>query len=147
MTEEKRNLLLKHLYFSLPYHHKALIRATNCTDVVREFTAEDVYSFEKQISRSAKYEYINQYHDIVTEILPILRSIETITNEEKEELYEFCSFDTDFVNKKPRDISWSVYFYQASTNWRMIDWLLSKNFDIFDLLPNGLAINIKDVKE
>jgi hypothetical protein len=71
------------------------------------------------------------------EIKPILRPLSDMTEEEMQECgnmeYDF-SDDPDLNKWEPKD-------FEIGLSPRQFAWLLSKHFDLFDLIPDGLALD------
>jgi hypothetical protein len=67
---------------------------------------------------------------------PILRKLDSMTEEEKEEV-QFSDFMFNLVKSKPN---------QAMFAWQFT-FLLSKHFDLFNLIKSGEAIDAETLKE
>ena len=70
--------------------------------------------------------------------LPYLRSMSSMTEEEKKEFDGFCVID-EFAWKGNAEIG---YKNQAIIMSDAINWLLEKHFDFMGLIPMGLAIEV-----
>jgi hypothetical protein len=76
-------------------------------------------------------------------IKPILRCLSDMTEQEMQECgnmeYDF-SDDPDLNKWEPKD-------FEIGLSPRQFAWLLSKHFDLFDLIPDGLAIDKSTLKQ
>lgn len=63
-------------------------------------------------------------------IIPILRTLSDMTEEEKDKYYSFWA---NIISKNPKQI--------MKLDAQTTIYLLSKHFDLFDLIPAGLALN------
>ena len=132
MTKEEKQLLLIDLCARLPY---GVIVKEN--DGVNENDNKllDIDMFDGCIN----YDYI------IEDIKPYLRSMESITEEEKDELYtniEWCA-DID------ENGNFIIYKYTGSKIYRStitgyVSWLLAHHFDFNNLIEKGLALEAPD---
>ena len=76
----------------------------------------------------------------IESIKPYLRSMSSMTDEEKMEFDNFCVID-ELVWKGNSDIG---YKNQAIIMSNAIIWLLKKHFDFLDLIPKGLALDASE---
>lgn len=136
MTQEEKELLIKDLCGRLPY---GLI--IKCNDGFRQ-------SKEKLVSIDVGNELIN-YDWLLTDIKPYLRSISSMTEEEKEELrdtydwvyneYPFDDEDEDEDDLRDlRNVEDVGGHYEPSAE--TYDWYNRKGFDYRGLIPKGLAL-------
>lgn len=128
IQEENRWLLLGYLSMALLYRVKV-----TTTNPAAEFGVISGISIENKISVRTKHA------DIVfdcTEVKPYLRSMSSMTEEEKKEFNNIPSTKNyQIVNG---DLPWDV------ANYRQIQWLLKKHFDFMGLISKGLAIEVKE---
>ena len=136
MTQEEKDLLLKDLCGRLPY---GVI--LQCCEIV----GEQLYSIDDK-------GLINNDYDI-EEVKPLLFPLSDMTEEQKEELFTLCNFYTseDWEGKKTEILGIEIasrpdpaYCYDHSfrmwnIDMRAINWLLKNHFDIYELIPMGLA--------
>jgi hypothetical protein len=127
MEQEDKKLLLKYLCMALPYKVKVcLYEKETCI-----LTGVDGYEV---------YLDVNSDSFRIESIKPFLRPMSSMTEEEKEEFDGFCVID-EFAWKGNSEIG---YKNQAIIMSDAIEWLLKKHFDIFDLIPKGLAIKVTE---
>lgn len=115
MTQEDKDLLFKDLSTRLPYHVKVKV------------WLEDGTTEEGSLDLEHNYADVLQdafYYNVIKDIKPYLRSMSSMTEEEKEEYHKLC------------DSYYGVYFYSVKS----IDWLNKKMFDYRGLIPMGLAL-------
>ena len=128
MIQENKWLLLGYLSMALLYKVKV-----TTTNPAAEFGVISGISIENKISVRTKHA------DIVfdcTEVKPYLRSMSSMTEEEKKEFNNIPSTKNyQIVNG---DLPWDV------ANYKQIQWLLKKHFDFMGLIPKGLAIEVKE---
>jgi hypothetical protein len=87
-----------------------------------------VYSTESDESGEGIYD--------IEDIKPILRKLSDMTEEETNE-FNMIYYDEQFETE----------YQKIITNAKATSFLLSKHFDIFNLIPSGLAIDSKTLKE
>lgn len=128
MIQENKWLLLEYLSMVLLYRVKV-----TTTNPAAEFGVISGISIENKISVRTKHA------DIVfdcTEVKPYLRSMSSMTEEEKKEFNNIPSTKNyQIVNG---DLPWDV------ANYKQIQWLLKKHFDFMGLISKGLAIEVKE---
>lgn len=115
MTQEDKSLLFKDLSARLPYNTKVFF------SIIEE---DEPVELSLSIIRCLESIPLGQ-NDIV--IKPYLRSMESITEEEKKELIK------NF---------WGSH--TAKDTFEELSWYLSKHFDINGLIPKGLAIEANE---
>ena len=138
MTREEKQLLFIDLCGRLPYGVKV-------TDVIDN----KIVGFPYTLTIYLNVEY--------TRVLPYLRPMSSMTEEEKKELFNLCTLveSEDWEGKKTEYFAAeiasrfdSVHNYDTSFNFyvdsRAFDWLDRKMFDYRDLIPKGLAIEAPD---
>ena len=78
-----------------------------------------------------------------SEVKPLLRRLEDMTDEELFEYgnIEFPEIKDSFFKKGLKETLFTTYFSPAAFKF-----LLSRHFDLFNLIPEGLAIDIKTLK-
>lgn len=114
MTQEDKDLLLKYLCMALPYGVKIELTWW----VMGEWT---------YINTTLEPDHIEQLlndEDGDTEIKPYLRSMLSMTEEEK--MYKENYFKYDYLS------------------WDYVGWLLEHHFDFIGLIPKGLAIEVTE---
>lgn len=123
MKQEDKELVLRYLSMALPYKIKVCL-------------------YEKETCILLGIDGYEVYLDVdsdsfrIESIKPYLRSMSSMTDEEKMEFDNFCVID-ELVWKGNSDIG---YKNQAIIMSNAIIWLLKKHFDFMDLIPKGLAL-------
>ena len=117
MTQEQEKLLIKDLCARLPY---GVI--LNCCGIVSE-----------TLTRISYKGLVNDDYDI-DEVKPYLFPMSSMTEEQTKELNDIFDLDievaiTNIKNDTPNYI----------TNLNRLNWLLKNHFDIYGLIPMGLA--------
>ena len=139
MTQEEKELLLQYLSAALPYGVKVCIKLPNH----QEKTFEEQIGDLKELTIYGGY-LVNSkgidYRSFNLDIKPYLRSMSSMTEEEKEE----------YRNIDNRSYSCPMIYAHIPASER-IDWLNSHHFDYRGLIERGLAIeapkgmyNLKD---
>jgi hypothetical protein len=125
MTQEQKDLLLKDLCARLPYGVK--VEYENET-----FDVEHVCPMYEEV----KLDIPETWTIDVSEVKPYLFPMSNMTEEQKEELNDITNLDIDIaILHIKNDIP--NYF----TGLNRLNWLLKNHFDIYDLIPMGLAID------
>ena len=142
MKQENKDLLLRYLSMILPYGVKVWYKYYS--ENVTEKFATSIRLVDGKIALSSKFNREGDWYPIeeANELLikPFLRPMSSMTDEEKKEFDKF-SIINEFVWKGD---SKNGYKNQAIIMSDAINWLLKKHFDIFDLIPKGLAIEITE---
>ena len=139
-NEEKHLLLLKVLCKSLPY------------GVICKLSAKDG---DADVSITEKLDLGGLEHFIAgtMDVLPYLRPMSSMTEEERKELKEICSIyiPTDSKNIGFEDYGILVFThhltdnsYSFKLNLNVIDWLNAHHFDYRGLIEKGLAIEVTE---
>ena len=142
MKQENKDLLLRYLSMILPYEVKVWYKYYS--ENVTEKFATSIRLVDGKIALSSKFNREGDWYPIeeANELLikPFLRPMSSMTDEEKKEFDKF-SIINEFVWKGD---SKNGYKNQAIIMSDAINWLLKKHFDIFDLIPKGLAIEVTE---
>lgn len=117
MTQEDKDLLLKYLCMALPY------------EVIIEYNNDSCVETREM--------GLGSLHDFMVdnaEVKPYLRSISSMTEEEKTQMTHDCYvISLDFEYKTADMVAlWNTP--------RVINWLLENHFDFMGLISKGLAI-------
>lgn len=147
MTQEKKDLLLKDLCARLPYEvalkqtYKVTVIATNTEEVLtRTIYLYSINSLD-DMTVSGIHNDGDQEICFLEEIKPYLFPLSSMTEEQKNECFKGTPLEID----KYGDIAAKDNFYGDSqyTNLenylQVINWLLKNHFDIYGLIPFGLA--------
>lgn len=127
MTQEEKQLLLKDLCARLPYGVKCRFETTVDTYRTIELSREGTNGLLVDFDELYCYWFNEGF------IIPYLRPMSSMTEEEKEEFQAFHCID-----------GWHPYFYQQMCNIpnleNMFNWLNAHHFDYRGLIPMGLAL-------
>ena len=129
MKKEDKYLLFKDLCARLPYGVKCKLSANG------ESLVEDL-----QLGGLSQFLYGR------LDVFPYLRPISSITEEEKEDLLNYVVGKEGAINFEVcndghiRGVGMVWVNFQPNTTSRYIGWLLKNHFDIYDLIPKGLAL-------
>ncbi len=90
----------------------------------------------------------NFRHDFV-EIKPYLRSMSSMSEEERKEYIKVASFDLhETINGRHYEYYYTSYVGSEDgdllPNYDAIDWLLKNYFDFLELIPKDLAIEVTE---
>ena len=136
MTQKEKDLLLKDLCGRLPYGVICFKEITNCMPANSVLLEEDVYSFRTGKPTVADYGQHDYYETVVLEIMPYLRPISSMTEEESEEYWTKINNDAP---EMPIDEIPSIENI-AKCSEVVLDWLNSHHFDYRGLIEKGLAL-------
>ena len=114
MTQVDKELLIRYLSMALPYRVKVCLYEQE-TCILSGIDGYDVYLDVD--SDSFRIESIKPY----------LRPMSSMTEEEETEYDILCNYNNNEQN--------AII---------LLDWLLKKRFDIFGLIPKGLAIEVTE---
>ena len=132
MTQEQKDLLLKDLCGRLPYGVKGML----CEDCI--CTLDKVWTkkgYESVV-------FAGDYYDVDC-FKPYLFPLSSMTEEQKNECFKGTPLEID----KYGDISvkdnpyGNCQYTDLEMYLEVIDWLLKNHFDIYGLIPMGLAID------
>ena len=136
MTPEQKGLLLKDLCARLPYGVK--IAVDNEVEILEGVSALDTY-----------VEYDSLLSSDIEDVKPYLFPLSSMTEEQAKELFNkfdlVCpSTEEDYI--KINECTGITFFlsqgFDVETHlYKLIDWLLKNHFDIYGLIPMGLAID------
>lgn len=135
MTQEEKQLLLKDLCARLPYRVKVRISSESEYCLHEKTTALDIDNLHKFILDGGYYVRGLFYKTPNFQLLPYLRPMSSMTEEERKEIENIFLQDTQEIFKDPIEIRASS-FYDADA----LDWFLKKHFDYRKLIEKGLAV-------
>lgn len=129
-------LEIKHLSAYLPYGLKGLFRVG---DVLPHLGIADEYR-EKELK-------ISNVEFFISHCKPILTPLSDLTKEDIKEFYQVSNVDIELID-------WNEWaeelcsFIKGETPYqlRQFQYLFSRHFDLFGLIPQGLAIDINTLK-
>lgn len=119
-------LELKHLAGYLPYGLYLMIY-----DVVCEIEGVDLHRKDTIIAERVNYK--------LSEIKPILHPLSEIKRGELEK--EGFSSHIDYLTHENKGSEWTL-----KAPFNMVQYLLSQHYDVYGLIPAGLAINFNTLK-
>lgn len=124
MTQENKDLLLKDLCMRFPYFTK--VQINNEIVVLDSICDDDGYHFN----------FIGDNREGVNieNIKPYLFPFSSMTEEQKKELNDITNLDIEIAISHIKN---DTPNYVTSLN--RLNWLLKNHFDIYDLIPMGLA--------
>lgn len=124
MTQENKDLLLKDLCMRFPYFTK--VQINNEIVVLDSICNDDGYHFN----------FIGDNREGVNieNIKPYLFPFSSMTEEQKKELDDITNLDIEIAVSNIKN---DTPNYVTSLN--RLNWLLKNHFDIYDLIPIGLA--------
>ena len=125
MKQEDKDLLYRYLCMALPYGVCVHIRYKEGEPCYGKLMPRDIQWF------------IDSNIEVIK---PYLRTMSSMTEEEKKEFDGFCVID-EFAWKGNAEIG---YKNQAIIMSDAINWLLEKHFDFMGLIPKGLVIEITE---
>lgn len=142
MKQEDKESLLRYLCMALSYGLKVWYKYYS--ENVTEKFATSIRLVDEKIALSSNFNREGDWYLIeeANELLikPYLRSMSSMTEEEKKEFDGFCVID-EFAWKGNAEIG---YKNQAIIMSDAINWLLEKHFDFMGLIPMGLAIEVTE---
>lgn len=124
MTQEEKQLLLKDLSARLPYGFVVHRYSDNC-DITFERNELDQFAHFLEYSEGEIFK-------------PYLRSMSSMTEEERRYLLEELGFDEDLENGELNDFG--SYVYHSVNVLPLFDWLNAHHLDFRGLIPMGLAL-------
>ena len=134
MTQEDKELLIKDLCARFPYGVKCKSKYFN-GDILQGIIIDDDNTlFNFSINDSG---FITQLY--ISEFKPYLFPLSSMTEKQKKE----APFETSLLNSF---LNGYIYLFEKGELTindvnRMYNWLLKNHFDIFGLIPKGLAID------
>jgi hypothetical protein len=130
MTQEDKELLLKDLCARLPYGVK--VKYQN-----EVFDIEHVCPMYEEV----KLDMPETWTIYVSDVKPYLFPLSSMTKEQKEELYKIGWYlDEDKIYSCFRN--YDDENYKTHTDcFELINWCYKNHFDIYGLIPKGLAID------
>ena len=122
MTQEDKELLLRDLCARLPYGVKVQYK-------------DDIFIIDyiSGIYEEIKLDTPDRYTIDISEVKPYLFPLSSMTEEQKKEYRKVCELDTEILSKHPMDETPFPALYNSH------DWLNKNHFDIYGLIPIGLA--------
>jgi hypothetical protein len=141
MTQEEKELLLKDLCTRLPYGLKVYFKPS------LETGEEGVETTLELID--VGYNVFNTYSVYPESVIPYLRPMSSMTEEEFQELHSICPHSTFNKTNVPGwiiGIDGSEYgrISRIDEISKLLDWLNSHHFDYRGLIEKGLALEVTE---
>lgn len=151
MTQEEKDLLLKDLCARLPYGVKCLVNYTFCNETTdyEDVKASDVDTLImiNQQCESYFFERLSEWFD-VDEFKPYLFPLSSMTDEmwDKEfREYGITEFTRDSFKYGCETLEFNNSNPNLSNTIKFINQLIKNHFDIYGLIPKGLAIDATEL--
>jgi len=115
-----------------------------------ELQSVDLYRSSVECVPIGEKAFLGTQHFHVEFVKPVLRTMESITEEEKEEL-SFIASDSDFKWWQYWKGGFDGHFGEGDGRVelddmaRVIKWLCEKKFDFMNLIQRGMAVNEQDI--
>lgn len=152
MTQKEKDLLLKDLCARLPYGVKI---KTSYNKIDEPIELIFINPRNESFAIGSNFTITSGLSFDIYECKPYLFPLESMTEEQKKELFKFCEF---YIQENGEGKNEEVYGIQIASRpdpaycydhtfriWdidmRAIDWFLKNHFDIYGLIPMGLALD------
>ena len=132
MTREQKDLLIKDLCGRLTHGVKCKILETNEVKILGAIQYDGENTLFDFWEDDQKIQYGYQLY--LSEFKPCLLPLSSMTEEQKEELNDITDLDIDIAISHIKN---GTPNYLTGLN--RLNWLLKNHFDIYDLIPVGLA--------
>ena len=133
MTQEHKNILLKDICARLPYGVKVLcLRDFNHT----WYNLEMIDIGDNEVYLTTNESYANRYVEI-EDVKPYLFPLSNMTKEQEDEWYEV--FIDPLSKRIDRHTRQEDLQLQADAQAFGLEYLLKNHFDVYNLIPLGLA--------
>ena len=139
MKQEPQELLLKDICARLPYGIKAsyygVEEECETWDEIEGITLDEDFG---------GYVDIGQYSLPIERIKPYLFPLSSMTREQKKYITDKWGINEEFDFEI--DTNWGKYFVELGDTADFINWLNENHFDIYGLIPMGLALDATNLK-
>ena len=132
MTREQKDLLIKDLCGRLTHGVKCKILETNEVKILGSIQYDGENTLFDFWEDDQKIQYGYQLY--LSEFKPCLLPLSSMTEEQKEELNVITDLDIDIAISHIKNDTPNLF-----TGINRVNWLLKNHFDIYDLIPVGLA--------
>lgn len=132
MTREQKDLLINDLCGRLAHGVKCKMLETNEVKILGSIQYDGENTLFDFWEDDQKIQYGYQLY--LSEFKPYLFPMSSMTEEQKEELNKITDLDIDIAISNIKNDT-PNYF----TGRNRLNWLLKNHFDIYDLIPMGLA--------
>ena len=139
MTQEQKYLVLKDLCTRLPYGVAVKFKVNEVAAIEEKFiyNIDGEYSYITNGKSYLTLDIIKAlFNNHLDEIRPYLFPLSSMTEEQKKELNDITNLDIEIAISHIKN---DTPNYVTSLN--RLAWLLKNHFDIYDLIPMGLAID------
>lgn len=127
MTQEEKDLLLKDLCARLPYGLKIYLEDFPKATLAGVVDGDIILHCDK-------YDYTYDTPWDIKYIKPYLLPLSSMTEEQKVEFEKMSELDCEYITTQIKN---------DSPNWtsglNRVNWLIKNHFDVYDLIPMGLA--------
>ena len=137
MTQNEKDILLKDLCGRLPYGVKVKFRVNEISAIEEKFiyNIDGEYSYITDGKSYLTLDIIKSlFNNHLDDIKPYLFPFSSMTEEQKEEFNDITDLDIDIAISHIKN---GTPNYLTGLN--RLNWLLKNHFDIYDLIPVGLA--------
>lgn len=135
MTKEDKKLLFRYLSMALPY------RVVVETQLINAPRAK--YPVLKVLQSHMLCDFMQNIENVIHK--PYLRPLVSMTEEERTEINALIKQNSPSpygkINLQGMD---NLLYSVVVSSGFLIDWMLNKHFDIFDLIPKELAIAVTE---
>ena len=139
MKQEPQELLLKDICARLPYGIKAsyygVEEECETWDEIEGVTLDEDFG---------GYVDIGQYSLPIERIKPYLFPLSSMTREQKKYITDKWGINEEFDFEI--DTNWGKYFVELGDTVDFINWLNKNHFDVYGLIPMGLALDATNLK-
>ena len=135
ITQKDRELLFKDLSSRLPYHVRVKVWLKDGT------TEEGVLDLEHNYADVLRDAF---YYNKIIDIKPYLRPISSMTTEEDRTRINLGIWKSNQYDGQIIGILQDVAYANPLNFQSALIWLLQNHFDIFGLIPKGLAIAVNE---
>ena len=135
ITQKDRELLFKDLSTRLPYHVRVKVWLKDGT------TEEGVLDLEHNYADVLRDAF---YYNKIVDIKPYLRSISNMTMEEDRKRIDLGIWKSNQYDGQIIGIFQDIAYCSPQNFQNALIWLLQNHFDIFGLIPKGLAIEVTE---
>ena len=142
MTQNEKDLLLKDLCARLPYGVKVKFKVNEVIENKKKFiyNVDGEYSYITDGKSYLTLDIIKMlFNNHLDEIKPYLFPFSSMTEEQKEELNVFFDLDVEVAITHIKNGTPNLL-----TGLNRLNWFIKNRFDIYGLIPMGLAIDATD---
>lgn len=134
MTQEQKDLLIKDLCGRLSHGVKCKILETNEVKILGAIQYDGENTLFDFWEDDQKIQYGYQLY--LSEFKPCLLSLSSMTEEQKEELNDIFDLDVEVAITHIKNGTPNLF-----SGLNRLNWFIKNHFDIYGLIPMGLAID------